>query len=172
MSESNSTLTTARLRELLHFEPDTGVFTWRDTPLVHKWRGKQAGRLDNGYIRIRIDRQDYLGHRLAWFYVHGEWPDPYIDHINGEKSDNRMVNLREATHGLNMQNRRSGNIGSRSGLLGVKWDEPSQRWEANITVDGRVIYLGKSKEKNIASAMYIAAKRAVHRACTLDPVDM
>lgn len=172
MSETNSTLTEARLKELLHYDPETGVFTWRNSPLVHKWRGKVAGRQDQGYWRIRIDRQEYQAHRLAWLYVTGAWPAHAVDHINGIRSDNRWANLRDVPSNVNMQNRRRAKINTKSGLLGVKWCADAERWEARIKVNGQDIYLGKSKDKLIAAAMYVAAKRVAHVGCTLDPVDM
>jgi hypothetical protein len=164
-------LTTERLRELLSYDPETGLFTWNISPLVHKWRGRVAGREDNGYCRIRIDRQEYLAHRLAWLYMTGEWPEDSIDHINGTRSDNRWTNLRDVPQSVNMQNRRRPRINSKSGMLGVKWNADSASWEARIKIGDQQIYLGRAKDKTVAAAMYVAAKRVAHIGCTLEPVD-
>lgn len=85
-------LTHARLRELLDYNAETGVFTWRVSRQGHCKAGSAAGaRRHDGYIRICVDQRRVWGHRLAWFYVHGEWPSQQIDHINGNPSDNRTV---------------------------------------------------------------------------------
>jgi hypothetical protein len=99
-------LSQARLHELLHYDPETGVFTWKK----HRGRravvGSVAGRYHpSGHRVIRVDITSYYAHRLAWIYVHGSIPDGLvIDHINNVRDDNRLVNLRPATYQLNAQN--------------------------------------------------------------------
>ena len=92
-----------------------------------------------------------MAHRLAWLYVHGVWPKDQIDHINHVKTDNRMVNLREVTRSENQKNRTL-NVGSKSGVAGVRWRKQMGKWESNIRVNGKDLYLGcyASKEKAIA----------------------
>jgi len=143
MSNAISTpkLTQARLKELLHYDPDTGVFTWRETGPGRK-NGLIAGCLRvDGYWFIAIDQQRYLAHRLAWFYVHGYFPENDTDHINRIRTDNRISNLREASRQCNSRN--SGLLSTNtSGIKGVCWNKNYSKWQANITDSGKQIYLG------------------------------
>lgn len=92
-------LTPERLRELLEYDPETGKFTWLRNRAFKALGGTHAGYLNsNGYLRITVDDVSYAAHRLAWLYVHGRWPDKTIDHINRNKQDNRIANLRDVTH--------------------------------------------------------------------------
>ena len=158
-------LTQARLKELLHYDPSTGDFTWiggSRTPI-----GKRAGCLfDTGYIRIQIAGRFYRAHRLAWLYVTGAWPRHQIDHIDGQRDNNAFHNLRDVTAGVNSQNRRKAHPGSASGLLGVAKGYKGQ-WNAYITAAGRSQYLGTYQTANEAHAAYLAAKRRMHEGCTL-----
>jgi len=116
-------LTAARLRELLHYDPDTGVFTrlvktCNSLPINHP-----VGSIDrHGYYRTKIEYKTYSLHRLAWLYVYGSFPANHIDHINGRKTDNRICNLRNVTQAENIQNQREAQKGTRSGLLGTYWN--------------------------------------------------
>jgi putative intracellular protease/amidase len=158
-------LTAERLREILAYEPETGVFTWRINagPRGRGRPGHRAGgsRGGRGRLAIRIAGRNYASHRLAWLHVTGAWPAEHIDHINGDPSDNRFANLREATHAENMRNSKR-NLRNTSGVKGVRWHKRDRRWEAYITVDGRVIYLGSSKTAEDAHAAYAAAAREFH----------
>ena len=98
-------LTADRLRELLNYDPDTGVFTYRVTRAPRFRPGDMAGHVDvHGYRVIGLDLRIYKAHRLAGLYMTGEWPKHEVDHKNLDKADNRWVNLRPATHGQNRQN--------------------------------------------------------------------
>lgn len=172
-------LTAARLRELLTYDPSTGAFTWRarteatfpNAKLRHLWNRKFAGKPArnsiHGYVGIRIEGRLYLAHRVAWVLVHGEWPNSRIDHINGDKSDNRMVNLREVSAAMNAENRRSARAGARSGLLGVQWNDRLSKWQAAITVGGKRRHLGVFRSAPEAHEAYLAAKRHLHAGCTI-----
>jgi hypothetical protein len=132
-----SDLTAERLRELLHYNPVTGDFSW----LVGRpkaSRGAVAGCLPpSGYRTIRIDGQIYLAHRLAWLYMTGTWPENLIDHKDRNQSDNRWDNLREATHSQNHQNQHARRDSS-SGIKGVyRHKQTSGSWVASLKINGR-----------------------------------
>lgn len=154
-------ITAARLRELVHYSPDTGVLTW----IVSYGRarsGAAAGCRDpSGYWRVQIDGHIYLGHRLAWLYMTGEWPPHNIDHINGDPSDNRLVNLRPATQAENCRNTRL-RSNNTSGFKGVYFAKYSQRWAAAIRVDGHLRYLGSFETAEEAHAAYCGAATQFH----------
>lgn len=142
------------VRELLHYDPETGVFRWRKKHARCIRAGDIAGCLDRfgaGYWRIRIDGKGYSGHRLAWLYVHGKWPEQVIDHINGDRADNRIANLREATHRQNQQNRTRVQRNNTSGVRGVTWDKVTKRWRAYIENMGHTICLGRYDDKERAA---------------------
>ena len=137
-------ITQQRLKEFLDYNPDTGVFTWRESYFPSKI-GKPAGGPFRGYLRLMVDGKLYLCHRLAWLYVHGDWPTETIDHINGIKSDNRIKNLRAVSHMENCQNRPLRKDNS-SGISGVCWDKSSNHWRATIAVNGKRKHLIKTSD--------------------------
>lgn len=134
-------LTQTHLQTLLSYDPDTGYFTWLKTRGGGK-AGTRAGYTHHtGYRYVRVDRATVIEHRLAWFYVHGVWPNGDLDHINRVRHDNRIANLREATRAENCQNqpiRRS----NKSGATGVYYHKVSGKWAACINVDKKQIHLG------------------------------
>jgi hypothetical protein len=134
-------LTQARLRELLHYEPETGLWTWLLSPTNCVRAGAEAGSINvHGYWVIKILGKLYYAHRLAWLYVHGYFPPELIDHINSDKSDNRIANLREASHSQNNQNR-GAPWHNRLGMKGI-YRVPSGRYVAQIMYGGIKHYLG------------------------------
>jgi hypothetical protein len=154
-------LTQARLKELLHYNPDTGRFTWLQpcNRFSQVRSGDPAGTLHKrGYIHIKVEGQSYKAHRLAWLYVHGRWPEPAIDHINRIKNDNRIVNLREADQLRNMQNksRYKRNV---SGYIGVTPHRATGKWVAQVQVNKRNHYLGVYETAETAALAYEQAKR-------------
>lgn len=161
-------LTQAALKSVLRYEPTTGMFIW-----VNARTGKGSGRRretagskhNRGYVTIRIDLKPYLAHRLAWLYMTGAWPRQQIDHINGRRSDNRWINLREASPTFNGENQRHAQCTSIIGLLGVSANK--KRWSATITSKGRRHHLGTFNTPVQAHAAYIEAKRKLHKGCTL-----
>lgn len=135
-------LTQAYLREILHYEPETGVFRWKLSTNKRVHVGDMAGNTDRqGYGRIGINHKNYKMHRLVWLYVHGKWPSRQIDHINGIRNDNRLINLREATHAENMRNYPT-RKDSTSGVKGVHWHRGRNSWAASCSVDGKRCHLG------------------------------
>jgi hypothetical protein len=146
-----------RLCEVIAYDPETGIFTWRGKPrLRRKLIGAPAGNRSaaSRYIDIEIDQRRYQAHRLAWFYVHEEWPTGLIDHINGDKADNRIANLRIATKSLNAANAKRPATNT-SGHKGV-YLRPNG-WRACIKINGRQRFLGHFKRKDDAIAAYTAA---------------
>ncbi len=135
-------LSHVRLLELLHYEPDTGVFTWRVSPVNSVKVGSTAGAVNSqGYVLIKIGGRSYSAHRLAWFYVHGVWPPNQIDHINRIRTDNRLVNLRLANSQENNKNgsKRRDNT---SGITGVRWYKRARKFYAYIGSNGKLLSLG------------------------------
>ena len=145
-----SALTASKVRKLLDYEPRTGILRWRSREGSAAWNGRFAGkvagtRARDGYWQINISYRLYAAHRLIWLHVYGRWPRDQIDHINHERSDNRLSNLRETTNRGNGQNRTL-QANNSSGAAGVVWSKISQKWEARITINGRRTYIGKYKE--------------------------
>ena len=155
-------LTAERLHELLDYDPETGVFTWRVASNNYVKVGAVAGCRDqqHGYWRIRIDRRVYKRHRLAWFYVHGMWPVADLDHIDTIRDHDWIANLREATKTQNGENQTRPHANNRSGFLGVR--RARDRWRATITVNCRRIHLGVFDTPEEAYAAYVTAKRELH----------
>lgn len=151
-------LTQDRLKELLHYDPKTGVFTWLCDRGGKAKEGTEAGVLSTGYVRIMVDGKRYLAHRLASLYVTGAWPAKMVDHENRERADNVWTNLRPATR---KQNRENGgpNKNSTSGFRGVSWDERLGKFRARIFHDGQSIFLGGHDSLIDAAAARLRAER-------------
>lgn len=158
-------VTAERLHELLDYDLLTGTFTWRVAHRGTAKAGAVAGSPGAGYVCIRIDGRRYLAHRLAWLYVHGGWPDTQVDHINGDPTDNRLANLRMATPAQNQQNQRRARADNKCGLLGVSLCRG--RWQAEIRLNGKGIYLGRFDTPKQAHDAYLAAKARLHPFQTL-----
>jgi hypothetical protein len=132
-------LSLERLREVLSYDADTGLFTWR---VKHAHAHAIAGAKDyHGYCVIRIDGTLYKAHRLAWLYTYGEWPAKGLDHKNQVKDDNRISNLREVTQSENMHNVKP-RSNSKSGVSGVVWRSDRNKWNARIKVGYKTFNLG------------------------------
>ena len=139
-------ITQAELKELLHYDPNTGYFKWIESG-AGRGNGVAGGFCGaNGYVTIGINYKIYYAHRLAWLYVYGVWPKTQIDHINHVRKDNRIINLQEAT---NQENGKNISIGSRntSRIIGVSWDKQTDRWQAQIRAKGKNIRLGRYPDK-------------------------
>lgn len=157
----------AVIHNLLSYNKETGEFRWLKTNSNASVAGSVAGRSTNsdGYKQITIAGRFYKAHRLAWFYVHGEWPNQ-IDHINGIRSDNRLCNLRNVNSQQNTQNQRNPHRNNSSGFLGVI-KRPNGRYQAEIRVNGRKRFIGTFDTAEEASLAYISAKRDLHPGATL-----
>lgn len=160
-------LTAQRLRELLDYDSTTGSLMW-----LGKRRGAQkdkpAGTIGStGYRSIRIDGVIYSAHRLAWLHATGMWPAGIVDHINGNRSDNSLENLRDVSQAINRQNLKKANSDNKSGFLGVTRDHARGKWFAIIYVDKRKHNLGRFATPEEAHASYIEATRRLHPGCTI-----
>lgn len=129
------------LRSLLDFNPETGELTWKVSRSRVK-RGDLAGRIgDQGYVTVGLRGGFYRGHRLGFAIHYGRWASGLLDHINRNRSDNRICNLRECTNAENLRN--TGLYASnRSGRKGAYFDKTAGKWRALIRVSGKKIYLG------------------------------
>ena len=153
------------MKRILHYEPNNGLFTWilKQTPKSRIRTGEIAGSLNShGYLRIRIDRHEYLSHRLAWFYIYGNWPEEQIDHINRNRTDNRILNLRSASHSENQQNK-SIQKNNKSGAKGVYWNKKDHKWMVRIAVNGRRYFIGLFDHKDDAENAYLEAAIVHHQ---------
>lgn len=147
-------LSQAYVRNVLHYDPATGLFTWRARPLrvfaselswvgwTAKNAGRVAGNVDkaDGYVRIGLLGRLHKGHRLAFMYIEG-WMPPKVDHENGHTSDNRWENLRAATNVLNGQNQKR-HATNTSGHTGIHWHKKMGKWAAYIGVGNKPVWLG------------------------------
>lgn len=156
-----SELTQERLKELLRYDSETGVFTWLRTLSNRALVGSVAGCLHpHGYHVIRLEGRLYKRSRLAWLYVNGVWPEPLVDHINRVRGDDRISNLREATVSENAQNKRPAK--NMSGIRGVTLCKVTGRWQAYIGTPGKHHHLGYFTLKEEAAAAYVAAATRLH----------
>ena len=156
-------LTQERLREVLHYEPETGVFTWRVSRQGGSATvGKEAGGESVfGYVSIKIDGRRYFAHRLAFLYILGRFPEEQVDHINRDRSDNRWKNLREATASENQRNVSSWSTNT-SGYKGVTFIARLSKYQAQIRHNSKYIYLGIFDCPQEAASAYNAAARELH----------
>jgi hypothetical protein len=157
----------SRLKEFLSYDPDTGIFTWLVSRKGHVRAGMKAGAKHScGYVAIRFDGVDYLAHRLAWAFTNGDpGPEMQIDHINADRMDNRISNLRIATHAENCQNSsaRSRNKHGMKGVRPARWSETgNKKWSARIGVNKTHIHLGTFDTAEEAQAAYMAASAKYH----------
>lgn len=165
-------LTAERVRELLNYDPDTGIFTRKIRTAQRHHVGDRADFISKsgsakGYHRVSVDSERYQAHRVAWLHYYGEWPSVFIDHINGDRADNRISNLRQATAQLNLENLRAPQKNSSSGLLGVHWSKQDGKWRAEIGSNRKKMHLGTFASPEMAHSAYLEAKRLLHKGCTI-----
>lgn len=152
--EKQAALSHQELLQLVSYDPNTGLLTWR----THR-RGAKTGPGDvcqsvdkDGYISASVRKRRYRAHRLIWFYVTGEWPDGEVDHIDGNRLNNKFSNLRVTDRKTNSRNRQFNRGYMRHG----------RGWKATICVDGKTLYLGVHATEAEARAAYVAAKLQHH----------
>lgn len=167
MSPRKKLLTADRLREVLDYDAETGLFRWKKKTNIRIVIGSIAGTYTNGRTQIRIDNVFHLAHRLAWLYVNGNHPENFIDHINGNPNDNRIANLRDATQSVNMQNLKKATARSRAGLLGVTWHKGVKKWRASIGLNRKHAHIGYFETPEEVHQAYLRVKRSLHIGNTL-----
>lgn len=162
MSRKITPLTVELARQLLAYSEDTGVLSWRVNRQGHARAGDAAGCVNRttGYVEIGIGGLRHQAHRIAWLISHGAMPAGQIDHIDGNRGNNRLANLRDVSPAENRQNLRRAHQDNRTGLLGVRAN--GKRFSAQIQVAGTPHYLGTFDTPEQAHAAYIRAKREMH----------
>lgn len=181
MAENLPSIDTLRL--LLRYEPETGRLFWRERPVsmfadgghsaahcAAKWNAKFAGKEalaalnKRGYLVGSIFNGDVTAHRAIWAIVHGEWPQRQVDHINGNRTDNRISNLRLVTNAENSRNAARSRNNS-SGVTGVHWFKKSGKWQASIMVNKRSLHIGlfTDFEDAVAARKAAEAKHGFHK---------
>jgi hypothetical protein len=156
-----------RLKELLSYNSETGVFTWKENRSGKTKKGMVAGYIqqNNGYRRIRINNVAFRASRLAWLYVHGYLPENDVDHINNIRSDDRIVNLREATRSCNLRNHLKSKR-NKSGVSGVCYHKRDKKWIVNIGEGGRLCHVGCYKNfQDAVLARLKAEKKYGYESC-------
>lgn len=145
-------LTQEYLKSILDYNPENGIFTWKFNRSKLAKIGCIAGTIDKrGYIVIGVNQKNYKAHRLAWLYVYGEFPPKQIDHINHDRTDNRIANLRIVSNQENQKNKTK-QINNTSRVTGVGWHKASNKWCARISVNKKYIHLGLFTDINEAIA--------------------
>ena len=148
---------------VLKYEAETGCLYWRERPAemfstpeaAHLWNSRYAGEMafthvdKDGYKVGTLFGKSYKAHRLIWLMETGAWPKWRIDHLDGNRANNRIPNLRDVRWGVNCRNRSMGSKNT-SGVVGVRWDPQSSKWQAYIKVERKLVQLGKFTEKNAA----------------------
>ena len=162
-------ITLTQLRALLHYDPETGIFTWKVKTCRKVVAGAVAGYMKpEGYTVIRINKIGYRASRLAWFYVTGEQPLYDIDHIDGDPRNNAFANLRDVTTAGNIQNQKRAHARNKTGgFLGVSKLKSSDKWRARLCTNGMHTVIGWFDTPEEAHQAYLSAKREHHSTCTI-----
>jgi len=150
------------IQQVFNYDPDTGHLYWRERKQGRKF-GAVGSKDKDGYLVVWMNRRKnrYPVHRIIWAYIHGEWPKDQIDHVNGAKDDNRLINLREATTAQNMRNvgKQSHNT---SGFKGVSWHKLRNKWRSDIKINGKQLSLGLFNTPEEAYLAYCDAAKKLH----------
>lgn len=160
MSSNNQLPSVEYLRQVLEYNPETGIFIWKNRSVdmfidgkqsAHQscssWNAKYANRIasgyqSKGYVYIGINSRNFLAHRVAWKFYYGDEPPRYIDHIDGNKKNNAIKNLREATQSQNNANSKKFKNNT-SGYKGIIWDKSRNKWQVKVQFEGKTIHFGR-----------------------------
>jgi hypothetical protein len=155
-------ITQAELHEAFNYDPATGVFSRKK---VFSNRSKVGGKLGlkqaKRHITIYQNGKYYCAHRLAWLYVYGKWPDGYVDHINGDPTDNRISNLRDSTQSQNLCNSKLP-VTNKTGVKGVSWDDSRGQWFAKIQYKKKQYPLGRYDDFDVACQVVMQKRLEIH----------
>lgn len=158
--DKESEISLDRIRELISYDPESGDFTWLVTT-GKKVKGDKAGGVsEHGYCRVKLAGTKYMAHRLAWAFIYGVFPENEIDHINGIRSDNRKVNLREANRSTNIQNLNSSRKDNKLGVLGVH--QIGVKFISQLQVMGVKVHYARHNTLEEAELAYKEAKDKYH----------
>ncbi len=155
-------ITQERLKELLHYDPESGIFTRLKNQTNSTKVGERAGTMQHGYRHIKIDKVKYKASHLAWLYIYGKWPDHIIDHINNTPDDDRISNLQDITLRGNQQRRTKLRKDNTSGYIGVCYNKGAKKFAAQILINGHSKHLGLFNTAEEASIAYQQAKLQLH----------
>jgi len=163
--------TPEELRKRLRYDPHTGELGWRYFPQAYQgWNKRCAGKPAlstincHGYRHGSLNGHHLMAHRVVWAVAYGHWPSGDVDHINGDRSDNRLTNLRDVSRSKNLKNSKRYKS-NKSGCSGVHWNEKDKRWRATVYVDGSRIWLGSFVTKSEA----ISARQKAESAAGYHP---
>jgi hypothetical protein len=156
-------ITQAELKELLNYDVDTGIFTWKIKYCRKVKVGSVVGSPDkDGYIRVRINGKDYKCHRLAWMYVYNNFPVGKLDHINGIKNDNRICNLRLANNEQNAFNAKL-RTDNTSGFKNVCWNRTFKKWQVSLSINKKQTTIGYFDDIELADLVATEARNKHHK---------
>lgn len=158
------TVSIDRLRQLFHCDAGSGLLTWK-VSRGRKRAGSPAGCLHKtlGYLVVNVDGEQFLAHRIVWAMTYSKWPMHFLDHIDGDRANNQIVNLRDVTQQINAQNRSKPGSHNKSGYLGVAFQKRTGMYEAQIKdADGKTHRLGSFNSPELAHEAYIEAKLELH----------
>jgi hypothetical protein len=159
-------ITADYVRSILDYDPETGLLTWKRRERVSrqwntKYAGKEAGVLSLGYIKIRIEKRAYQAHRLIWLMMTGSWPKEQIDHIDMDRSNNRWVNLREASNAENMRNTKA-HIDNSSGFKGVYFVNDRNKFRGSVMINGKISHTKRCETAEEAYEERCALAKRLH----------
>jgi hypothetical protein len=168
-------ITQDELKAFVEYKKETGEFIWKTRTVdmfesdyfCRRWNTRYAGNISGclnsqGYWIMTINGNKYRRSRLAWLYVYGKFPELVIDHIDGNRSNDSITNLRDVSERVNHQNVIAPRIDSKSGYRGVSWSSAANKWQAGIRINGTRLYLGLFDSPESAGEAYISAKKKYH----------